>query len=245
MARFANYAAIHIGIKSLSRILQSWTDLCKQVLMPHTLQLRPRTECSCSPVDNLHEGTIFIRKTLSFLYSQIDHITASAATLISCLNLTSTLFSQLSKIWAMLLGGYKVEPIWMIDHIEPENWHSKNKWLIVSSLWQKTHLLLPWQFRFARLSLVRITPRRRYHAKTLFFSGIFIDQIFLLLSTGTSGWISALYILSTVNLPLLCKLHRNSSVPCVKLTEPSRCSNSCHAVNLGPTRSLRNVIFGG
>ena len=132
----------------------------------------------------------------------------------------------------------------MIDHIELANVHLKNKCLSVLSLGQKTHCLLPCQLRFTRLSFVRITSRRRYHAKSLFLSGIFIFQIFLLLSTGTSGWMRALYIESNENLPLLCKLYRNSSVPCVKLTVANRCSNSCQATSLGPTRSRRNVTIG-
>jgi hypothetical protein len=43
---------------------------------------------------------------------------ASAPTLISTLNLWSTPLSQLPKILATLVGGYKVETMWMIDHID-------------------------------------------------------------------------------------------------------------------------------
>jgi hypothetical protein len=57
-------------------------------------------------------------KTLSFLHSHSDQITAIAPTLISGLNLGSTPLSQLPKIFATLRGGYKVEPIWMVDHID-------------------------------------------------------------------------------------------------------------------------------
>jgi hypothetical protein len=41
--------------------------------------------------------------------------------------------------------------------------------------------LLPCQFRFARLSLVRITPLQRYHPNTLILNGIFSFQNLLLL----------------------------------------------------------------
>jgi hypothetical protein len=152
-------------------------------------------------------------KTLSFLHSQSDHITASAPTLISVLNLRSIPWSQFPKILATLVGGHRLEAIWMIDHIDLAKRQWKNRCLIVSSWWQKIHLVLPCQFRFTRLSLVRITPRRRYHAKILVFSGIFIFQIFLLLSTGISDWIIALYKEATEKMPLACRFHRNTSDP--------------------------------
>jgi hypothetical protein len=44
------------------------------------------------------------------------------------------------------------------------------------------------------------------------FKDIFIFQIVLLLTTNTIGWISALYMESTENLPLPCRFHQNSSV---------------------------------
>jgi hypothetical protein len=91
---------------------------------------------------------------------------AIAPTLIRFLNLTSTPFSQLPKIFAMLRGGCKLDPIWMIDHIALANRQWKKRCFIVSSSWQKTHFLQPCQLRFSRLSLVRITPRRRYQANT-------------------------------------------------------------------------------
>lgn len=79
------------------------------------------------------------------------------------------MFGQLPKILATILGWYIVEPICMMDHIQLASLHSKNKCLIFWSLWQKTHYLLPSQLRLVGLSLVRIIPRRKYHAKTLFF----------------------------------------------------------------------------
>jgi hypothetical protein len=141
---------------------------------------------------------------------------------IKVLNLRSTPLSQLPKRCATLRGGYKVEPIWVIDHIDLANCHSKKRWLIVSSWRQKTHLLLPCQLRLTRLSLVRITPLRRYQAKTFVFNGIFIDQIFVFLKTGVSDWINALYIESTENLPVSFRFHRTTSDPCNNWTLSSR-----------------------
>jgi hypothetical protein len=127
--------------------------------------------------------------TLSFLHSHSDQIKAIAPTLICFLNLRSIPLSQFPKILVMLHGGYKVEATWMTDHINLAKRHWKNKYFIVSSWWQKTHFLLPCQFRLARLSLVRTTPLRRYHSNTLIRKGIFNFQSLLLwtLSIGTSG----------------------------------------------------------
>jgi hypothetical protein len=61
---------------------------------------------------------------------------------------------------------------------------------------RKTHLLLPCQFCFARLSLVRITPFRWYHPNILIRRGSFNFQrlSLLFLSIGMFGWFNALYI---------------------------------------------------
>ena len=133
----------------------------------------------------------------------------------------------------------------MTDHIEWVNLHWKNKCFIVSSWWQKTHCGLPCQFLLITLSLVRMTPRRRYHAKILFLRGIFIFQIFLLLSTGTSDWINALYIDSTENCPFSCRFHRNTSDPCDNCSVDNRWSRMFHDWSLGPIKSLLNVTFDG
>jgi hypothetical protein len=122
--------------------------------------------------------------TLSFLHSHRDQIKTIAPTLICFLNLLSILLSQLPKILAILRGGYKVEATWMIDHIERVKRHWKKRCLIVSSWGQKTHFLQPYQFRFARLSLVKITPLRRYHPNTFIRSGIFNFQSLLLLTSS-------------------------------------------------------------
>jgi hypothetical protein len=141
--------------------------------------------------------------TLSFLHSHSNHIKAIAPTLICFLNLQSIPFSQFPNILVILHGGNKVEATWMTDHIVLAKRHWKNKCLIVSSWWQKTHFLLPCQFCFARLSFVKITPLRRYHPNTFIHNGGFNFQSLslLTLSIGTCGKIRALYVEATENLP--------------------------------------------
>jgi hypothetical protein len=121
----------------------------------------------------------------------------------------------LPKLLVILLGGNKVEATWMTDYRDLAKWHLKNKCFIVSTWWQKTHFLLPCQFHFARLSLVKTTPLCRYHPNTFIHNVIFNFQslLLLILSIGTSGKISALYIEVTKNLPFSCRFQRNSSCP--------------------------------
>ena len=133
----------------------------------------------------------------------------------------------------------------MTDHIEQANLQWKNKCFIISSCGQNTHCVLPCQFLLIRLSLVRMTPRRRYHANILFLSGIFIFHIFLLLSTGTSDWINTLYMDSTENCPFPWRFHWNTSYRCDNCTVNNRRSRVLHDWNLGPIKSLLSVTFGG
>lgn len=65
------------------------------------------------------------------------------------------------------LGEQMFEAIWIRDQTDRASRHSKNKCFIVSSLWQKQQILLPFHFRLARLSFVNITPRRRYQNRSL------------------------------------------------------------------------------
>jgi hypothetical protein len=53
------------------------------------------------------------------------------------------------------------------------------------------------------------------------------------------------YIEFTKNLPLSCKLHRNSLNLCIKWTKSKCYSNVLREPSLGPTRSLLNVTFSG
>jgi hypothetical protein len=133
-------------------------------------------------------------KFLSFLYSQNDKIRASAPTLISVLKRRSIPWSQFSETLATLVGGYRLEAIWMTDHIDLAMWHRKNRCLIVF-LMTKTHLLLPGQFRLARLSLIKITPRRRYQTylqRYLHLPNLLVHQL-------VSDWRISLYRKSTEN----------------------------------------------
>jgi hypothetical protein len=148
--------------------------------------------------------------TLSFLYSYSDQIKTIAPILIYLLNLWSIPLSQFPKILVILRDRNKVEATWMTGHIDLAKRYWKNKCLIVSSWWQKTHILLLCQFRLARLSLVRITPLRMYRPNTFIHNGIFNLQslLLLILSIRTSGWISTLYIW---RLPKIYHSHADSS----------------------------------
>jgi hypothetical protein len=124
-------------------------------------------------------------------------------------------------------------------------WLWKNRRLIVSSWCQKTHLLFTCQLCLARLSLVRISPGRRYQPKILVFRRIFIFYFFLLLSTDISDWIIALYKESTEKVPLTYRLHRNSSGPGDNLIVAKCRSNGFHTVSLRPIKSRLNDTSGG
>jgi hypothetical protein len=185
--------------------LQSCTDLRKEVSVLHPLKRDHKWRVLIPRYITNKIGDCLLLNTLSFLHSHNDQIKAIAPTLICFLNLWSILLSQFPKILAILHGRYKVEATWMTDHIERAKQHWKKRCLIVSSWGQKTHFLQPCQFRFASLSLVKMTPLRRYHPNTFIHSGIFNFQSLLLLtfSNGRSGWISALYMEATENLPFL------------------------------------------
>jgi hypothetical protein len=85
--------------------------------------------------------------------------------------------------------------------------------------------------------------RQRYQPKKLIFTPIFIFQIFLLLSAGTSRWISCLYMESTDNSLFSCRFHRNSSVPYVSCTWAKRWERRVNHATLDRIKSLLNVTF--
>lgn len=79
--------------------------------------------------------------------------------------------SQVPKICGPLQSGHMLNVTWMIDHVVRVNLYRKKNCLIVPSLWEKQHCVLLGWLRFARLSLVRITPLRRYQRNILVFRG--------------------------------------------------------------------------
>jgi hypothetical protein len=106
--------------------------------------------------------------------------------------------------------GYRFEATWTMAQTARANLHSKNKCLMDSSCWQKTHVLLPCQMRRARLSLVKMTPLLRNQRNIFTLRGILSFHNFLL-STGTSLWPIASYKDLTEKLLFWCKFHRNLS----------------------------------
>ena len=124
-------------------------------------------------------------KTISFLVSQSAQHKVAAPTRMCLENCLSIPLNQLPNILRALRGGYRFEAIWTMAHTDRANLQSKNKCLMDSSWWQKTHFLQPCQFCRAKLSLVKITPLLRNHRKIFTFRGILSFHNFLL-SIGTS-----------------------------------------------------------
>jgi hypothetical protein len=74
-----------------------------------------------------------LSNTLSVLHSQSDQTNTIAPTLRRIMYLLSIPCTQIPKTLAILVGGYKPETAWMIDHIERAKLYWKNKYFIVSS----------------------------------------------------------------------------------------------------------------
>ena len=150
----------------------------------------------------------------------------------SCLfNLVPTPLSQLPNRWVMLWGGFKSKANYTALHRNLTTWQSIKRCWIVLSLEQKQHYLLPFQFRLAKLSFVKITPLFKYHINILIFKGIF--SFHKCLSNCTLPLlISALYIELTVNIPDWFKFHRKTSTLSFKWTWLMRATKSCQKYRL-------------
>jgi hypothetical protein len=146
---------------------------------------------------------------------------------------------------ATLHGGFKSEDFWMTDHIDLANRYLKNKCLNISSLWHKTHFLIPYQFLFLQSYLWWELPSMKMPSKKITFSGIFTFQSFLLSSTVTSGWREALYMESIENFPFSCRFHQNLPVLGLSHTLAKWWSKAFQAASLCPNKSLLNVTFAG
>ena len=119
----------------------------------------------------------------------------------------------------------------------------KEMW-IVSSLEQKQHCLLPFQFRLARLSLVRIAPLFKYHINILILRGTFSFQ--RCLSNCTLPLlISTLYIELMVNILDWFKFHWKKSALSFKWTWLMRATKSCHKLRLWPIKDRQNDTLRG
>ena len=163
----------------------------------------------------------------------------------SCLfNLVPTPLCQLANRWVMLRGGFKSKTNCTALHWNLATWQSIKRCWIVSSLEQNQHCLLPFQFRLAILSLVRITPLFNYHINILIFRGIFSFHKYLLNFT-LPLLISALYIELTVNIPDWFKFHRKTSTLSFKWTWLMRATKSCHKVSVWPVKVLLKDTLRG
>jgi hypothetical protein len=104
--------------------------------------------------------------------------------------------------------------------------------------------MLSFQFCFARLSFISITPLRKYQRKFLIFKRAFRFHN-LLLRLGVSKWIKARYCDLTENYRFGTKLYQNSSCSSDSTTLTSHENSSFHGTNLGPIKSLRQDRFKG
>jgi hypothetical protein len=92
----------------------------------------------------------------------------------------------------------------------------KNKCWIVSSLLQKAHDVLPVQFLWTRLSLIRITPLFKYHKNVLILRGNLSFQMSLLCQI--LPMVMSLYIVRTLKIPFSLSPHLNTSSLSFSLT---------------------------
>ena len=136
----------------------------------------------------------------------------------------------------MLRGGFKSKTNCTALHRNLATWQSIKRCWIVSSLEQNQHCLLPFQFRLARLSLVKITPLFEYHINILIFRGIFSFHKYLSNCT-LPLLISALYTEQLmVNIPDWFKFHLKTSALSFKWTWLMQATKSFHKVSVWPVQ---------
>jgi len=152
--------------------------------------------------------------------------------------------NECPSIWYIDLGGLNSVAIWTIRQIILACWQSKNKCLIVSLQSQKQHFVLLVQFLFAKLSLVKITPRWRYQMKIFIFSRILSFQINLF-RNRVHWFIRNSYIDWTMKWLCLCKFQVKVSLPFESCWPEILATRLCQAINLSPTRALRKETFNG
>ena len=96
-------------------------------------------------------------KTQSFRQFQIAQSKAQTPTRIWPLSILLIPTNQFPNKFGILVGGGKLYATWTVRQIKVAKGQEIKRCWIVSSLSQKQHFLHPFQFRLAKLSLVRIT----------------------------------------------------------------------------------------
>lgn len=119
-----------------------------------------------------------------------------------------------------------------------------NRCSIVSRELHEQHFKFPFQFRFARLSLVRVTLFFRYHKKILILNGTLIFQIEHFCGLIAS-LINAIYIDRVEKVPLLCKFQIKTSLVSMSLVVNTFSTSPYHPCRLCPVSARRNETFKG
>ena len=114
---------------------------------------------------------------------------------------------------------------------------------MVSGQWQKQHLLSPFQLRWARLSLVKMTPLFRYHKNILILVVILICHKSC--DTLTPLLINAAYKDLTEKLPDECNVQIKTSLSSCKFTSCRDATILCQSLRFRPARLRRKEMFSG
>ena len=112
-------------------------------------------------------------KTRLFRQFHIDQQIAETPIRIRALVFLSIPFNQLPNIFLILVGGGILYVLYTTLQTSCANEHERKICSIVSSNQQKEHLVHPFHFLLARLSLVSKTFLLRNHIKIFIFSGNF------------------------------------------------------------------------